>query len=69
MKAFWFTLAGNIYSSLFTSWFMGVERGYNRENQIYMYIENNLFLQNQQANFNQTSYKSSLDEDDKEMSK
>jgi hypothetical protein len=38
--------------------------GVGKDHNIYMfYIENNLFFQNQRANFNQISYKSSLGEE------
>jgi hypothetical protein len=46
-----------------------VSGGHNRENHIYMcYIEKNL-LQNQQANFNQAWYKSSLGKGDSKLFK
>jgi hypothetical protein len=53
----------NVDSSLFKAWSLGVGRGHNRENHIYigLYRTKNL-LQNQQANFNQTWYKSFLGE-------
>jgi hypothetical protein len=57
MKAFWY----NVDSELFISWSPGVRRGHSRENHIHLCLcwEKNL-LQNQQANFNQSWYKSYL---------
>jgi hypothetical protein len=61
MEAFWY----NVDSELFTSSSPGVGRGHNRENHIYMCLYwKKYLLQNQQGNFNQTWYKSSLGKGD-----
>jgi hypothetical protein len=59
MKASWY----NVYSELFTSWSLGVRWGHNRENHIYMCLnwkKSSSPEPDQQDNFNQILYKSSL---------